>query len=513
MKKNTVLALLVALVFVLTACSPDTSGLLEETSAGHWGSSDELFGVAFDMKEPLNPITTKSKYNVEFAPLIFEGLITVRPNGEIEKTLCSDYSLSGNTLTFQMADRKFSDQTKVTASDVAYSLNLVLANSSSYYYKRLEAVDKVSAKSEDVLEITLKYPKSNFIYLLDIPVMKKDSDKSEYPIGSGPYVFKKDDGMGMLHLAYNENYPVKSSDYISRIELVDIPDPDALLYKFDAGDVDLLPVDLLDESQPGYKGKYNTVEYVSNDFVYLGVNCQREPLNNPKIRLAISSLIDRNEICTTSLFGRAESAFLPYRQDSELYDSDAVDIAMLSTEQSYAEIEAAGYKRDEAGLYKNASNRTLKFEILVPEDSYYKQQAAQGAAKELITHGIDASVTVLKWSEILSRISSRNFDMFVGEVRLTNDFDMNNLLIAPYPSSGLNASGITPEKLAVEIAKIKPDGSEYDKFAFAQAFMEDYPIIPLYFKKNALLIKLYNIKYITPASQNPYFGVYNWIVN
>lgn len=124
--------------------------------------------------------------------------------------LATGYRVSDDKLTWTISlrdDALFTDGTKVTAEDVAYTYRTAKDSGSDI---DLTMIDSIKAVNDTTVEFKLKRPYSPFIerlaYLGIIPEHAYDENFKDNPVGSGPYKFVQWDKGQQVIAAANENY-------------------------------------------------------------------------------------------------------------------------------------------------------------------------------------------------------------------------------------------------------------------------------------------------------------------
>ena len=127
-----------------------------------------------------------------------------------ENDLATDYDLSkdGLTWTFKIRDDAyFTDGEKLTASDVAFTLETAKAAQGSV---DLTYMESAVAQDDTTLIVTLSKPTSIFLNTLAsigiVPEHAYGDDYGTNPIGSGPYKFVEWKPQEQILFTVNENY-------------------------------------------------------------------------------------------------------------------------------------------------------------------------------------------------------------------------------------------------------------------------------------------------------------------
>ena len=133
-----------------------------------------------------------------------QGLVRFNAAGEIEPALAQRWIVSDDGLryTFRLSDAEWSDGDPVTAKQVVERLRAALSPASNNPLKPLlGTIDEIVAMTDDVLEISLKSPRPNFLQLLAHPEMAIVRNGG----GTGPYhVAEREQGYLALHQPRDE---------------------------------------------------------------------------------------------------------------------------------------------------------------------------------------------------------------------------------------------------------------------------------------------------------------------
>ena len=129
----------------------------------------------------------------------------------------------------------------------------------------------------------------------------------------------------------------------------------------------------------------------------------------------------------------------------------------------------------------------LRVTIAVNNDSAFKQSLAEFLAQCLESLGVTVTVDAMPWESYQSALASGQFDLYLGEVRMTGDFDPGELLTGSLNYGGYASQTMTELLSAWRGAR----GAARDRAASAlwQAFAREAPIAPLCFKRGSLLVR------------------------
>ena len=459
------------------------------------------FSLPYYPEASLHPITGDNRTNLVICSLVYDGLFALDNTFTPHNVLCSQAAVSedGLTWTFTLASRTFSDGTPVTAADVAASLEL--ARTSTLYAARLAGVSSVSAGEDGTVIVTLSDPNTQLPALLDIPIVREVEGSSQ-PLGTGPYTFS---GGASPKLVRCANAPDSAP---AEIPLVAIAGADDLIYSFDAGEVSLVVSDLTGANALGYSTGYESFDYPTTTMLYVGLRTSGGTCSDELVRQALSRAFDRDTVTVSLLAGHADTAALPVSPSSALYDTALAQAAGYSPSAAAALLEQTGYQKGEDGLlYRGRTALELTF--VVNTDNSFKLAVAEYLAGQLSSLGITVDLQKLSWDDYLTALERGNFDLYLGEVSLTADFDLSSLV----GSGGtLNYGGYSSTQTQALLSALRIADDE-TRLEAAQALytqlQEDVPLVPLCFKTGSVLTQWGSVSGLTPTRQNPFYNLEN----
>ncbi len=368
------------------------------------------------------------RINVEYADFdssiaavnqIFEGLIKYRSGtAEIEPLLAESWDISedGRVYTFHLRKNVYwqdgndifpeGKSRPVKADDFVYSWNRITTSEISAmkdFFSNTAKVEKWEGKGSYTFEVTLKQPNPFFLYVLPFPcfsVIPKEIDQeygvenfSAHAVGTGPFEVKS--WRDHLQLKYNEDY-WEGEPYLSEIEYRTVKSED-VLEEFEKGSLDwcAVPAELWQEFS-----SYDLVQVPKLEILYLGMNCQKSPFSDQKVRQAINHALDCGVILDELYQGRAEKAvsILPpglvcHRQREDLYERDP---------------EKAQNLLDEAGY---TGNPRLQIELKSSE-SYIQQQINDLYKEQLSEIGVELEITYLDLGSLFHAVDTGDTQLF-----------------------------------------------------------------------------------------------------
>lgn len=488
-------ALALCFMLCLTGCADEAVATPEEPEVSPTPTvtpKQTQFTLPYYPNADLHPILGGNRTNMVLNSLVYQGLFELDRSFTPHGVLCSGYSVSqdGLTWTLTLSDTPFSDGSPVTAADVILSLEL--ARTSTLYAGRLSAVQSVQAGADGSVILTLTQSNSMLPALLDIPVIHDLQDGS-MPLGTGPYAFVEDDGP--LRLTRTAHAPATAPE---EIPLLAIADADDLIYAFDAGNVSLAVSDLTGSNALGYSSGYEAFDFPTTTMLYVGFQTEQGPCTDPLVRRAISRSFDRDTVTGSLLAGHGEATCLPFSPRSSLHSNKYEQAGGYDPNAAKELLAQAGFSQGEDGLLYQGRD-SLQLTFVVNTDNSFKLTIADYLAGQLKSVGIEVELKKLAWDDYLAALEADEFDLYLGEVSLTADFDLSALLA---PEGTLNYGGYTNVQMNSMLAFLRSSGKGH---ALLNLFQNEAPFAPLCFKNHSVLTQWQAISGLEPTRQNPFY--------
>lgn len=472
MQKIRIVCLLLCLS-LLWGCAP--AGLSEtapatqpeETAPEVVSGRLESFGLCYQSDGGLNPYTTTRLVNRPIISLLYQGLFTVTSEYRAEPQLCQTFYRSDDlkTYVFQLADATFSDGSALTAQDVIASIQA--ARGSRVYGNRLRNVSSIEESGEKELTIRLKIAYENLPVLLDIPIVRAEDVEAEFPLGTGAYALRQNPTFSLVRRTdwWSEYPPAVDA---SVIVLTEAAAPSDIRDEFEFGRADLVCADPGSSSYVEYRCDYELWDCATGIMLYLGCNTAgRSAFSGSVLRAALTHGIDR-------------SALLP------IYRGFAQEISLpaASTADCYDQSLAAKYTYDPDSFraaLAQSGNSGAKVRLLVNGDNPLRVEAAQEIERQLEELGLDVTLSALEEDAYLNALRAGNYDIYLGEVRLSANFDLS-----PFFSDdgALNYGGMASSSIStLNTMALENSGNYYDLF---EAVMDDGQLCPLLMRTYAV---------------------------
>lgn len=401
MKKTNIFAGLTLAAVLLSACGNQSKNESEnetsKTTEVVETSNKPLRVAMFTEIDSLDPFNATAGDTKTMMDQVFDGLFDVDEDGNLVPDLAESYEISEDGLTYDFKLKegvKFHNGEDFSADDVYYTYDLLAGLTSgeplSNSFSQIESLEKVS---DSEIKIKLKEKNNSFIFLNTQPIVKKDyEDNQTHPVGTGPFEFVSyTPGEGMKLKRFNEYHNKDHVAKFEEVEILRIADRQTLVMAMNNKDIDLAmgltadEINQVSESIDVYNSPQNLVQL-------LGLNNDVAPLDDPKVREAISYAVNKDEIIDTAAEGKASklySAFSPALKD---YYNDLGELYPYNVEKAKELLKEAGYEDG------------FDLTITVPSDYKYHMDTAELIQAQLGEVGIRVTLDPIEFSTWLTKV-------------------------------------------------------------------------------------------------------------
>jgi peptide/nickel transport system substrate-binding protein len=465
------IAMLLAILMCLSlaACGTKTAGI-----------KDSVVIAIGSEPETLDPTQGWGHGN---APIVQSTLVRYTSDLSFENDLATGYELSpdGLTWTFTIRDDvKFTDGEKLTASDVAFTLETAKAAQGAV---DLTYMESAVAQDDKTVVITLSKPTSIFLNTLAsvgiVPEHAYGDDYGMNPIGSGPYKFVEWKAQEQIIFTANEDY-YDGVPAIKNVTVVFMSE-DAAMAAVQAGQVDVAysTATLGTTEVKGYhveaitsadnRGFTLPVLPAEGKTTESGAPIGNNVTCNIEIRQAIAYAIDRQLIADVVLNGFGRPAYS--ENDGMPWNNPEVKI---ETDVEYAKklLADAGWKDTDGDGIVEKDGLKAEFDCVYPSGDSVRQTVGMAAAEQLLEIGIKVNIKGMGWDEIMnvmfseavlmgwgSAIPNETYYLYRSEGALLDDFYNPEGYMSDVTDGYLNAA---MEALTVEEANENWQKAQWD---------------------------------------------------
>lgn len=478
--------------------------------------------VLNDEASKLDPTITSETYAMPILTNVFEGLIRMDDNSQPQPGVAKTWEISDDGLvyTFHLRDAKWSDGSPLTAKDFEYSIKRVMdpkvASEFSFmvypYIKNGEKRYQGAATEEDLgvkaiddktLEITLETPISFMMQVLSctcyFPVKKdaveKDptgwATKAETFVSNGPFKIKEMKFGESVTIVKNENYWGKDNVRLEEIKFSYIPETATGLTAMEAGSVDGIH-NVPTSEIPRLKSdpRFHVLPTVST--CYYLINNKVKPLDDVRVRQALSLALDRKEIVDNVLQAGQKPAFaiVPYGLTLEGQDFREAGSAYGQTDRG--NVEEAKRLLAEAGYPDGKGFPKLTLKYSTNPDYKKVSEAMQQMWKKNLN--IDLQLGTSEWKVYFEEVKKYDYD--IAQMGWTGDYahpmTFLDIFVTGNPSNMTNwASAEYDEAIRASKAETDPKKSLEAMHKAEDILMGEMRILPVFHRTYPMMMAEY----------------------
>ncbi len=400
MSRKISICLSVMLVLSLSACI----GFSPALSAKNQAVALRIGWLGYP--DTLNPASATLTESYTIFDLIYSTLITDRPDGGYTGGLAKSWNYLDGGLTWVIklkSNIQWQNGSEFTSRDVVRAISSFMERPDAWatLANYVEGFKEVSAPDAGTVQITLDHPISNMEYRLsclyiiyadDFSHLNTPEDLQNFknfrPVGTGPFEINSvDEQGGTLVLDANRLY-FDGAPKIDQVVFQPFDDSDQLVRAMIDGDIDLISE--VPQADFGKLKNTNTVEVVTtpgnyfNELIINSAPADHDPaphrnpaLEDPQVRLALATAIDKNELVNRILIGLGESGdtIVPPTLGGGFWHDTAVQDVAFDIAQASRILEDAGYTLGADGVRSKDGVR-LDFRLQYPSGTALYSQAA-----------------------------------------------------------------------------------------------------------------------------------------
>ena len=504
LRRRALFCLLLCLALLsLSACDDSTPAgviVVDEPTGGRPVEPVDEVVLAYQKAASLNPLDTPSSYNMDLCWLVYDPLVELGEGMEPLPGLAQEWRISGAFVTLVLRDDVyFHNGRRLTAEDVAYTLQTVLQQGGNYAARLREVVD---IQQLDTRTVRLELQQENRLFpaLLNIPVLPLPQAGEVFePVGTGKYIFYA----AQERLVANADW-VGGQIALKQIRLLDTPDAASAAFALTSGQITLL-------NAAAEGAAAGSIRHATNSLVYLGVNPACEALSTPELRQAASAALTRTTLLDDNIARGGYAAPSPIHFEWYLYASASV---ARSTDLAFTQLklEQAGYTEfDDQGVRvhvpESGRSSRLSLRLLCNASNGERLGLAASIANQLRDCGYEVTVVEAVSADYFAQLQRGDFDLYLGEVRLTPNMDLSALVGS---GGALNYGGFSATAVDYALQNLRTAQGEAQAQSAARliaALDSEMPLIPLHFRQGELQLDERLLGSLRPTANSPYAGI------
>jgi peptide/nickel transport system substrate-binding protein len=412
---------------------------------------------------------------------LHRGLLGFGPDGALRAELAETWSRDGLVWTFVLREAKFHNGAPVTAEDVKWSVEQVIApGSKAYLAGDLAGIASVEAVDAKTVRITTKSPWAALPNLLAnayMPVAQKGTGANGVAaVGAGPFTLAEQErGVAVTVKAFDGYYRPGTPKPAS-IRFVAYADENLRVSALQSGDIDaieLVPWPAMSAVEANSALRLdNSGEGAA--FMYIQFNGTSGPFSNARVRRAVGHAIKREDIVAGVFSGRGSPlSGVPIPSDSPFFDASVADGWAYDPEKAKQLLKEAGFENG------------FKCTLLSTAQYTMHRDTAQIIQQYLAAVGIVVELALPDWATRTTRSQSGQYDIAVNGLALSyNDPDnISTLFDTSLPPSNVRSFGLSTPKLTELLLAGRAEADETKRKAIyadvQKVAIEEAPIMPL----------------------------------
>lgn len=421
--------------------SSDINSANETTASINKGTDITLAISEFDT---INPIITNNRKVQDIDKLIFEPLISITEDYNIEYILASEcVKSSENTYVIRLRQGvKWSDGTKFTSDDVKFTIDKLKENSNSVYAQNVSFVNEVDIIDNYTLKIILSHDVNNFKYYLNFPILSNNyynqenfwnTEKNKAPISTGQFVIAEVNNNTIV-IQKNKNWWNKQNNSIINKITINLYSSVAELYNaFKMGNVDFITTE--NAQYQDYIGTigYDVSQVEGREFIFLALNTSNGILSDVNVRKAIRSALNKDIIIAESYGSMYSKSSFPLNYGNYLINKQ--DENFYNIDEMRELLTLSGWELKN-GIWQKLINykvKLLELNMVVRASDTVRCKAAESIKNNLGNEGIIINIIYANDSDYNAYLNNIKYDILLADINqsiapdLTTYLGKNNL--------------------------------------------------------------------------------------
>ena len=484
----------------------------------------------------LNYYTTSEGDASTITKYVLGRLLILDPDNppDVLPGLATSWEVSEDKLTYTYTLRKgvqHADGRPFTSADVKFSFDVLRDPEVQADHLRSSFDDVVELTTPDPYTVVVRYAKPYWkgVYTVgyqlrilnkgwyeeQIPKYAETLEIPEYAIepgkpgfgevfnkirvpspSTGPYYYASDeydpDQVELRQNPFSWQTQTNPKYYnFKKLRWVFISDKVAAFEAFRKGEFDVTVVDfnawddeLSKDTHIADMANYVEYSHTGSGFSFIALNAREEPFNDPKVRLAMSHLVNREWVNTEIERGRGWTGICPLKPEYSSYHPDLEPHA-YDPERAKELLAEAGWTDSDGDGVLDKDGKRFEFVLTLGSQRRFYTQISNQWQDALKQVGIRMTTRTLEWSTFIEDFYERRFD----SVSLYNSF--GDPWIDPYDDwhssqdvpRGGNATGWHSPELdkLLEDMRGNFDDAERDKqmHQFCEMFHAEPPVLVL----------------------------------
>ncbi len=470
-------ATVVAAAVILAACAPSGPSTTSSASSGSAAAGDTAsaatggtinIATTTDVVN-YNPLVGNSRTDYWVTNLMYPHLLTIAADGSKQAALATKWGYTNPTSGYFdiRSDMTWSDGVKLTAKDVAYTINATIKDKpAGTLYGQLTNVKSATATSDTHVDVALIKPDSTVVNEIGfwgnvVPehifskagsVAKFANDKNW--VSAGPFVLTKVVKGQSYTMDAVKSYPPapggapKASKVVYRV----YPDVNTEILALQKGDVDMIANTVPPAQVKSLRNSdgIKLAEIPGLGYAHMTYNMNKAPLDKLAVRQALAHAVNYEAIRNVVLQGQGvstgSSPIMPVLK--QFYDASLKEYS-FDTNLSRSLLTGAGFKADSSG------NFPLSFRLIYSLQDAVTSQWVTLVKDDAAKAGITINLQGLERNTYLAKSAAGDFDIYAGNFAIMDD-PATNMALTYLKDGAINYSYVNDPALSslIEQARV-----------------------------------------------------------
>ncbi len=396
-----------------------SSVLAQEGTPAVEGSGNLIIGKAQEAVG-LDPALVTAASSFQILAPVYEQLVGFNAENQPQPELAKSWETPDDkTFVFQLREGvTFHNGSPLTAADVKHSFERILdPATNSPWLSQFEPIASIETPDDRTVRINLKQPYGPLLATLSSDyaaiVPQNAGDLQTTMTGTGPFMLSEYTRDTRTVMGANPGYWEAGLPGLAQVTYQILPDEAARLAAIRTGEIGL--TSLADPAAVSLASREEGIQVVTQettDYYLLGINCQRPPFDNVKVRQALSLAVDRQALLDAVFFGEG-SVTGPIVPTLGPWGTPVDQLPLHTPDPEQAKALLA-----EAGLGSG-------FEMSILASPFYPEfiNIALVLQSQLQEVGITVTLDQVEWGTFIDRWKNRDFATFVSYNGSGNDPD------------------------------------------------------------------------------------------
>ncbi len=448
-KKFGVVLVITALTLslLLSGCQPAVTVVEDEpmiVRRAQWNPPTGMF----------HPELLSSDYDSSVTALIFEQLVEMNPNLEFEPALAESWEFSEDNLscTFNLRKNvKWHDGQPFTAEDVKFSLMFVghqdykgarysnvssIVGMEAYHAGESLDVEGIEIIDTHTIKITTSEVFAPFLLNIggrimtakhiwgdvEVATAEEQTELLRNPVGTGPFKFEEFVPDQYASVVANDKYWA-GRPKVDGIVIQSVNQDTAMAQMLN-DEIDIMTVTSFNPDDMAMYEE-NDIQVLKALLVavqYMGINHEKEFLQNKLIRQAFSHAINRQGIVDELLYGYGEVADNPFPPSIWAYPpQDEITHYEYNPERAIALMQEAGCEYTDGIMYY--AGQPVELSLLYPYGNKVREQYAQVIHQNMADIGVTIDLQIMEFATLSDKCEAGEFDLYLMGIGTSFDAD------------------------------------------------------------------------------------------